>query len=76
MKEIEGYVIKTEDFADKDKILTIFTKEHGVLGVVALGVKNKNQKNKFGTQLFAKSSFEIFKSNLNRLSKLKKSSFD
>ena len=37
---VEGIVINTKDYRDSSKILDIFTKEYGVIGVISKGCKS------------------------------------
>ena len=39
-KKIEGIVISTVDYKESSKIINIFTKEDGIIGVIAKGSKN------------------------------------
>jgi len=72
MEIINGIVIRSEEFNDHDNIVTIFSKEFGMFSFVALGTRKTASKNKYSIQLFSEAKFEIFKSNKNRLSKLKR----
>ena len=40
MEKIEGIVISANDFKETSKILNIFTKEYGIIGVIAKGCKS------------------------------------
>ena len=46
-KKIEGIVISSVDYKESSKIINIFTKEDGIIGVIAKG--SKNLKNKLRT---------------------------
>ncbi len=39
-----GVVIKTQDYKDADKIVTIITKKHGLLSLFAIGARRQNSK--------------------------------
>ena len=39
MEKIEGIVISSKDFKESSKILNIFTREYGIIGVIAKGCK-------------------------------------
>ena len=39
MLDVEGIVISEQDFKESSKIINIFTKEHGIIGVMAKGAK-------------------------------------
>lgn len=40
MEKIEGIIVSVNDFKESSKILNIFTKEYGVIGVIAKGSKS------------------------------------
>lgn len=40
MEKIEGVIVSVNDFKESSKILNIFTKEYGVIGVIAKGCKS------------------------------------
>lgn len=40
MEKIEGIIVSANDFKESSKILNIFTKEYGVIGVIAKGSKS------------------------------------
>lgn len=48
----EGIVLSRKNFGEADKILTIFTKFHGKLRVVARGVRRINSRKKSSLELF------------------------
>lgn len=69
-KEV-GIVIKTLDFQDYDKIITILTPD-SLLSFIALGVRKIDSKNRVALQLGNVIEIEYFKARLtNKLSKLK-----
>ena len=39
IKKIEGIIISEVDYKESSKIINIFTKEHGIIGVLARGTK-------------------------------------
>jgi len=41
---VEGIIIKRTDFSEADRILTVFTKDHGKISVLAKGVKKVTSK--------------------------------
>lgn len=54
---IEGIILSTRDYADNDLLVSVFTKESGILSFLARGAK-KN-KSKLFNQLFVSSQVEI-----------------
>ncbi|WP_338972952.1 DNA repair protein RecO [Spiroplasma endosymbiont of Panorpa germanica] len=69
---VEGIVLKSYEFNDFDKVVSIFTKEFGRLQMKAFGVNKMTSKNRFSIQTFSHSNFQIFKTNNpDKMSKLK-----
>ena len=44
IKKIEGIIVSTVDYKESSKIINIFTKENGIIGVLAKGSKNIKSK--------------------------------
>ncbi|PPE06409.1 DNA repair protein RecO [Mesoplasma corruscae] len=69
---IKGIVLKSFDFQDFDKIVTIYSDKFGKMSFIALGVNKPTSKNMYSLNSFSFSEFEIFKSrSVYSLSKLK-----
>ena len=45
IKQVEGIIISTVDYKESSKILNILTKEDGLIGVIAKGVRSPKNKN-------------------------------
>ena len=45
MELIEGIVLKSSDFQEQSKIIQIYTKEHGLMGIYLKGANNYKNKN-------------------------------
>ncbi|WP_017728381.1 DNA repair protein RecO [Halalkalibacterium ligniniphilum] len=63
LQKAEGLVIRTNDYAESNKILTLYTREFGKIGVMARGAKKPksrlvavSQLFTYGTYLFQKST--------------------
>ena len=69
-KEIEGIIIREKDYGDTSKILDIFTKEYGIIGVIAKGCKTMKSKLRSVTTKFTYGIFNIYYKE-NKLSTLK-----
>ncbi|WKX02790.1 DNA repair protein RecO [Candidatus Mycoplasma mahonii] len=70
-KEV-GIVVKMLDYDDYDQIITIITSTE-VIGIIALGVRKINSKNRVALQLGNIIEVELFRARLNgKLSKLKR----
>ncbi len=39
-----GFVVKTQDYKDADKIITLVTRNHGLITVFAIGARRQNSK--------------------------------
>ncbi|WP_102345561.1 DNA repair protein RecO [Bacillus sp. Marseille-P3661] len=52
LQKVEGIVIRTNDYGETNKIVTIFTREMGKIGVMARGAKKPKSRLTSVTQLF------------------------
>lgn len=52
LQKCEGIVIRTNDYGETNKIVTLFTREWGKVGVMARGAKKPNSRLAAVTQLF------------------------
>lgn len=59
MNQGEGVVLKTTPYGETNKIITLFTKEWGKIGVMARGAKKPNSKLASCTQVFTVGTFLI-----------------
>lgn len=59
--KIKGIVLKSVDFGDSDKLVTIFSAEKGILTAKARGVKKPKAKLAFAAQPFAFVEFILFR---------------
>lgn len=55
----EGLVIKQMNVGENDRLITLFTKEHGIIKAFASGAKNIKSKKAAATSLLTYSSFTI-----------------
>lgn len=55
----EGIVLRRVDYAEADRILTVLTREHGKLGIIARGVRKAPGRMAPHTDLFARSHMQI-----------------
>jgi len=53
----EGIVIRTSDYGETNKVVTIFTRENGKVGVIARGAKKPSSRLSAITQLFTYGTF-------------------
>lgn len=62
LQKCEGIVIRTNDYGETNKIVTIYTRELGKVGVMARGAKKPNSRLASSTQLFTYGYFLFQKS--------------
>ena len=75
-KITQGIVIRSIDYKEKDKLLTIYTLEYGKITAVLKGVKNANAKLKFAYQPFCFAEFTVEDKGVISQADLKESFFD
>ena len=56
---LKGIVLRAIDWKEKDKLLTIFTAEHGVVSAALRGVRQTKSKLKFATQPMCFAEFNL-----------------
>ena len=59
-KTTNGIVIKERPIGEKDKVITVLTKDLGVIEAIARGVRNTKSKLLSGVSLFTYSEFEFY----------------
>ena len=59
----EGLVIKEMNVGESDRLVTLFTRENGIIRAFASGAKNIKSKKAAGTSLLTYSSFTIKQKN-------------
>jgi DNA repair protein RecO (recombination protein O) len=59
LQKCEGIIIRTTDYGETNKIVTIYTREWGKVGVMARGAKKPNSRLSSITQLFTHGYFLI-----------------
>lgn len=57
----EGIVLRRVDYGETDRVLTVLTREHGKIGVMARGVRRAHSKLASRTDLFARSRMQLAK---------------
>ena len=75
-KIIQGIVLRSLDYKEKDKLLTIYSLEEGKITAILKGVKNNNAKLKFAFQPFCFAEFNIEDKGVVTGAELKESFFD
>lgn len=60
IKELEGIVLNTKDYKESSKILDVFTKEYGVIGVISKGCKSLKSNLRSVSDKFIYAKFNIY----------------
>jgi len=58
---VEALVIRTRDFGEADKILTLYTREQGKVQAIAKGVRKPSSRLRGGVQLFSYSRMLLYR---------------
>ncbi|NEU32371.1 DNA repair protein RecO [bacterium LRH843] len=61
LKKVEGIVIRTNDYGESNKIVTLYTRELGKIGVMARGAKKPRSRLAASSQLFMYGTFLFHK---------------
>lgn len=61
LHRIEGIVIRSMDYGESNKIITLFTRDVGKVGVMVRGAKKMNSRHSAIAQLFTHGEFVFFK---------------
>lgn len=59
IKKVEGIIVSTVDYKESSKILNIFTKEDGMIGVMARGCKNPKSRIASGSKVISYGEFHL-----------------
>ena len=70
IKEVEGIILREKNYSDTSKIIDLFTKEYGIIGVLAKGSKSIKSPLRSVTSKFTYGVFNIYYKE-NKLSTLK-----
>lgn len=52
LKKVEGIVIRTNDYGESNKVITLYTRELGKVGIMSRGAKKPRSRLAAGSQLF------------------------
>ncbi|WP_316571988.1 DNA repair protein RecO [Neobacillus sp. YIM B06451] len=62
LQKCEGIIIRTTDYGETNKVVTLFTREWGKIGAMARGAKKPNSRLSAATQLLTHGYFLVHKS--------------
>ena len=57
----DAIVIRSREYGESDRILTIFSRENGKLQAIAKGVRKPKSRQRGGTQLFTYADFLLYR---------------
>ena len=57
----DALVIRSREFKESDRLVTLFSREHGKINAVAKGVRKSTSKQRAGVQLYTYADFMLFK---------------
>ena len=60
LKQVEGIVLKTQDYGETHKIITIFTKDYGKVSAIARGANKPKSRLSALSQIFIQGHFLIY----------------
>ncbi len=60
IEKVEGIIISEVAYGDTSKIINIFTKEHGIIGVIAKGAKSMKSRLRAVTTKFTYAYFHVY----------------
>lgn len=60
LKEVEGFIFKETPYGESSKIINVFTKEYGLIGIMCKGAKSLKNKNRALTLLYTYGKFNIY----------------
>lgn len=60
LSEVEGFILSETPYGETSKIINVFTKEHGVIGIICKGAKSLKSKNRVATMKLSYAKFNIY----------------
>lgn len=58
--EVEGFILNETPYGDTSKIINVYTKEKGLIGIMCKGAKSLKSSLRVGTQVFTYGIFNIY----------------
>ena len=60
LTEVEGFILSEVPYGETSKIINVFTKEYGVIGIMCKGAKSLKSKNRVSTMRLTYAKFNIY----------------
>ena len=60
IQKVEGIIVNVTPYGDTSKIINVYTKEHGIIGIMAKGANSLKSKFRSATTRFTYGSFQIY----------------
>ena len=58
--EVEGFILSETSYGETSKIVNVWTKKYGVIGIMCKGAKSLKSKNRVSTMRFSYAKFNIY----------------
>ena len=58
--EVEGFILSETSYGETSKIINVWTKKYGVIGIMCKGAKSLKSKNRVSTMRFSYAKFNIY----------------
>ena len=60
IKEVEGIIVNELPYGETSKIINVFTKDHGIIGIIAKGAKTMKSKLRNVTEKYTYGIFQVY----------------
>lgn len=60
LSEVEGFIISETPYGETSKIINVFTKEYGIIGIMCKGAKSIKSKNRVSTMRLTYAKFNLY----------------
>ena len=60
LTEVEGFILSEVPYGETSKIINVFTKEYGVIGIMCKGAKSLKSKNRVSTMRLTYAKFNLY----------------
>jgi DNA repair protein RecO (recombination protein O) len=58
--EVKGLILRTVDLGEVDRLITVYTRERGLITAIVKGVRSLKNRNMYATQLFCYTSMVLY----------------